>query len=390
MAIHYVNAILTKLGGDSYLDRILSPEGRLEVTQYIYDLKTHEISTIHMDLGEDDEDEEGLEGFDKIASPFKTVTHSSNPINFSEIGSLASRQAEAKNKAKSALSPTPKFSSKTYEVEVKDRKGSSDTSNAPSYREMKNAVKLAIKKFAKTRFTVDDLVADIQDTAISLSLTNLLSGSKSKDYSRDHIPGFYKAFTAFFKEKDIYFPSTDDDDKSVKTTVSEITTMTGVSAGGAFHEDFNLGPQPGDETNDEESDPKEATSVSTKLTGITHNNKHRDTPKVIITNLTEDKDSESIKTTLTGTSIGTNANDANEEDNNSKMTSFTGITEALNNKINLDDLSEGKESSRKTTLSGITVSNRNSIPDNPEGREKSALDTENNKITENIEIEEDA
>eukprot|EP00957_Ditylum_brightwellii_P108796 8299333-Ditylum_brightwellii.AAC.1 len=66
--------------------------------------------------------------------------------------------------------------------------------------------------------------------------------------------------------------------------------MTGVSAGGAFHEDFNLGPQPGDETNDEDSDPKEAASVNTKLTGITHNNKHSDTPKVIITNLTEDKD----------------------------------------------------------------------------------------------------
>eukprot|EP00957_Ditylum_brightwellii_P146182 11130604-Ditylum_brightwellii.AAC.1 len=67
MAIHYVNAILTKLGGDSYLDRILTPEGRLEVTQYVYDLKTHKISTIHMDLGDKDDDDEGLEGFDKIA-----------------------------------------------------------------------------------------------------------------------------------------------------------------------------------------------------------------------------------------------------------------------------------------------------------------------------------
>eukprot|EP00957_Ditylum_brightwellii_P165788 12621996-Ditylum_brightwellii.AAC.1 len=92
-----------------------------------------------MDLGDEEDDDEGLEGFNKIASPFKTITHLSNPINFSEMGSLASRQAEAKNKAKSALSPRPKFSSK--ENQTNNNKSDNipkEVCNSPSYKEMKS------------------------------------------------------------------------------------------------------------------------------------------------------------------------------------------------------------------------------------------------------------
>eukprot|EP00957_Ditylum_brightwellii_P047862 3635892-Ditylum_brightwellii.AAC.1 len=57
----------------------------------------------------DDDDEDGMEGFNGVATPFKTVSMSVNPIEFTDIGSQASRQAANKNKVKSALSPNPKI-----------------------------------------------------------------------------------------------------------------------------------------------------------------------------------------------------------------------------------------------------------------------------------------
>eukprot|EP00957_Ditylum_brightwellii_P077921 5922355-Ditylum_brightwellii.AAC.1 len=100
--------------------------------------------------------------------------------------------------------------------------------------------------------------------------------------------------------------------------------MTGVSdGGGAFHEDFNLGPQPGDE---EGENVDEDTSANTRLTGIMLGKERHN--KVVITNF--NNDNESVKPTMTR--ISTDAKDkedkGKEEPNKeaSKTTFLTGIT----------------------------------------------------------------
>eukprot|EP00957_Ditylum_brightwellii_P205697 15345014-Ditylum_brightwellii.AAC.1 len=59
------------LGGETYRDRLMTPEGAMEVAQYEYNLITHEIKPLNMELMDDD-DEDGMEGFDGVATPFKT------------------------------------------------------------------------------------------------------------------------------------------------------------------------------------------------------------------------------------------------------------------------------------------------------------------------------
>eukprot|EP00957_Ditylum_brightwellii_P187665 14290227-Ditylum_brightwellii.AAC.1 len=109
---------------------------------------------------------------------------------------------------------------------------------------MKLQIKYAIRKFVKSKYTLDDLVQEVAD------------------------PEIIPPITKFFTKKNSYIPTfRDDDDKSIKSTVSKIANMTGVSArGGAFHEDFNLGPQPGDKEGENVDDD---TSANTRLTGIT-------------------------------------------------------------------------------------------------------------------------
>eukprot|EP00957_Ditylum_brightwellii_P081289 6183555-Ditylum_brightwellii.AAC.1 len=60
--------------------------------QYEYNLTTHEIKSIDMDI-QDNDDNEGMECFDDIATPFKPISISANPIDFGDIGSQAKRQA---------------------------------------------------------------------------------------------------------------------------------------------------------------------------------------------------------------------------------------------------------------------------------------------------------
>eukprot|EP00957_Ditylum_brightwellii_P038591 2917560-Ditylum_brightwellii.AAC.1 len=57
IAIHYVNVVVKELGGEAYLDRILTPEGSIEITQYCYNLVTHKITPVDMDLGDEDGDD---------------------------------------------------------------------------------------------------------------------------------------------------------------------------------------------------------------------------------------------------------------------------------------------------------------------------------------------
>eukprot|EP00957_Ditylum_brightwellii_P102808 7834675-Ditylum_brightwellii.AAC.1 len=85
---------------------------------------------------------------------------SKNPTDFTEIGSLASRQAAAKNKIKSALSSNPKFSpakNKNINDEGEDTSSNNNNHTTLSYWEMKKQIKYCLKTFLRTRFTVDDL-----------------------------------------------------------------------------------------------------------------------------------------------------------------------------------------------------------------------------------------
>eukprot|EP00957_Ditylum_brightwellii_P101614 7744460-Ditylum_brightwellii.AAC.1 len=77
-ALHYFVAIITKAGGASFLSRVITPEGTIELTQYKYDLETHKVKLIDMDIPDDDT-EDGLEGFVDIQNPFSSVTVISEP-----------------------------------------------------------------------------------------------------------------------------------------------------------------------------------------------------------------------------------------------------------------------------------------------------------------------
>eukprot|EP00957_Ditylum_brightwellii_P085410 6497839-Ditylum_brightwellii.AAC.1 len=63
-----------------------------------------------MDISDDDADV-GLEGFKDNQNPFSFVTVISEPTEVIGIGSRVS--AQVKEKSKSALSPSPKYQSKT-------------------------------------------------------------------------------------------------------------------------------------------------------------------------------------------------------------------------------------------------------------------------------------
>eukprot|EP00957_Ditylum_brightwellii_P145227 11061272-Ditylum_brightwellii.AAC.1 len=132
-----------------------------------------------------------MEGFDNIASPFKAVSMSKNPTDFTEMGSLASRQAATKNQTKSALSSNPKFSpAKNKNINDNGEEMSSNNNNPTtvSYWEMKKQIKYCFKTFSRTRFTVDDLVDSAEDPKITIPIRNLLSRTKSGNYSRDYVP----------------------------------------------------------------------------------------------------------------------------------------------------------------------------------------------------------
>jgi hypothetical protein len=66
--IHFVNAKILELGAGSILDRVLTPEAALEVSHHVYNMSTHKVSPIDMDLPDFD-DNNKLEGFDDVEDP---------------------------------------------------------------------------------------------------------------------------------------------------------------------------------------------------------------------------------------------------------------------------------------------------------------------------------
>eukprot|EP00957_Ditylum_brightwellii_P169048 12867196-Ditylum_brightwellii.AAC.1 len=71
--LHYFVAIITKTGGASFLSTVITPEGTTKLTHYEYNLETHKVNLIDIDIPDDDT-EDGLEGFEDIQNPFSSMT----------------------------------------------------------------------------------------------------------------------------------------------------------------------------------------------------------------------------------------------------------------------------------------------------------------------------
>eukprot|EP00957_Ditylum_brightwellii_P162485 12373019-Ditylum_brightwellii.AAC.1 len=185
-AIQYFAAILTKAGGASFLSRAIAPEGTARLTQYEYDQETHKVKLTDMDIPDDDADV-GLEGFEDIQNPFSSVTVTSEPTEVIEIGSLAS--AQVKGKSKSALSPSPKYQIKTGIVTpsyilIKTEKtppvsGKEATEPIISHSILKTEVRHFRSRIGKSKFTISDIIADVEDASIATTITSLFGGKES-------------------------------------------------------------------------------------------------------------------------------------------------------------------------------------------------------------------
>eukprot|EP00957_Ditylum_brightwellii_P204122 15337802-Ditylum_brightwellii.AAC.1 len=224
-------------------------------------------------------------------------------------------------------------------------------------------IKVALKRFAKTRYTIDDLVEKVEDPSVIIPIRDLLSGTKSKSYSKKTVPGIHKAIMNFLKRKEIYISLDFDDDQLVKSTVSDITTMTGVTAGRAASFDEGFGVI-GDPSKISTSDASAANnnddqSAQTHITGVTVN-KIGGGKTVVITNI--DKKDNNNK-------INSNSNKSKNtaEEEASQVTMMTGITGIENDKGQQKDNGNEveEEGSQGTTISGITMtSNKNKLINN--------------------------
>eukprot|EP00957_Ditylum_brightwellii_P166383 12665715-Ditylum_brightwellii.AAC.1 len=69
MAVHYVVACLKKIKGEDLLFRVITEEASFESQQFVYDLKSHTVKAIVIAVPNTLEVEQGMEGFDDVASP---------------------------------------------------------------------------------------------------------------------------------------------------------------------------------------------------------------------------------------------------------------------------------------------------------------------------------
>ena len=93
---HSINAKLRIMCADAYLERILTPEAVLEVSQYEYNMKTHKITPIDMEMPDCVGDR--LIGFENIEDPLKEQQYQIDTVDIIEVGSQVSRQAIKKLK----------------------------------------------------------------------------------------------------------------------------------------------------------------------------------------------------------------------------------------------------------------------------------------------------
>jgi hypothetical protein len=225
-AVHYLAAKLEEIGGKAYLDRILTPEAVVEISQYKYDLTNHEVKPIDIEIPDDNEESKGLQGWEQVENPLMKIAQVQE---YEEVGSVVSKLAVRQFKARSALSPTPKI------------KQTEQKNPQLTYKETKAKVKLALKAVSKSKFGTHDLTNDIKGSDIKVipTLEGLLGGKGKTAFDRDHIPIIYRILHRFCIAKKLYRPEfkeetessrekhhTEKEDNTVITKESNNTTFT--------------------------------------------------------------------------------------------------------------------------------------------------------------------
>eukprot|EP00957_Ditylum_brightwellii_P067712 5139916-Ditylum_brightwellii.AAC.1 len=62
---------MVEMEATPYIERVLTPEASLEVSQHVYNLETHRVLAKALNLADFEEEEGDLEGFDDIDDPLK-------------------------------------------------------------------------------------------------------------------------------------------------------------------------------------------------------------------------------------------------------------------------------------------------------------------------------
>eukprot|EP00957_Ditylum_brightwellii_P015764 1187709-Ditylum_brightwellii.AAC.1 len=68
--VHYLAATVENLGGKAYLDRVLTLEAAVKIAQYKYDSATHEVKPIDMQLPDNNDEGNGLAGWEHMENSF--------------------------------------------------------------------------------------------------------------------------------------------------------------------------------------------------------------------------------------------------------------------------------------------------------------------------------
>eukprot|EP00957_Ditylum_brightwellii_P033803 2561781-Ditylum_brightwellii.AAC.1 len=76
----------------------------LELAQYSYDMAEHKMMSKNFDIQIYKDEKNGLEGFDEMPNPLKTVMINPDPMDLTEMGSQASKHAKANFKTLGGIS----------------------------------------------------------------------------------------------------------------------------------------------------------------------------------------------------------------------------------------------------------------------------------------------
>eukprot|EP00957_Ditylum_brightwellii_P202493 15330433-Ditylum_brightwellii.AAC.1 len=99
-----------------------------------------------------------------------------------------------------------------------------------TYEEMKSKTKTALKTFAKSNFTIEDLEKGVKPKEIKVISTihNLLLGEKTV-YDKSTLPMMYKVLHSFCVTKSLYRATFNKDDFS-RESKANLSAMTGIKS----------------------------------------------------------------------------------------------------------------------------------------------------------------
>jgi hypothetical protein len=357
---HFINAKLRTMCADAYLERILTPEAVLEVSQYEYNMKTHKITPIDMEMPDCDGDR--LIGFENIEDPLKEQQYQIDTADIIEVGSQVSRQAIKKLKKKSKETEYDESSVKSDLTEQTKNRTPSKAKQQQTHIEMKSQIKEAMKELNKSHFTLDEIVASA-DNAVAVPLRNLLSKSKKNTLTRSMIPLINKTLMAFCDKNNIIIPSLNalNEENSV---ISDITNMTGLT--------LEMDKEK-DETNNQKETIKDSNKDMNKVTSTKdsntkevidnnykkppnhHNNKQEEKST---TEGNKEKGENTNKTQVLMEESQINKEEESDEgdsdaEEHSDQTDITGLTR------NTTQPQPGDNRSVNTTMTGLTLDQKN-------------------------------